>query len=92
MLYKNGPIAVAVNADPFDSYGEGILDDWSCPSDPINHVITLVGFGTDPDGTKYWRLKNSWGADWGENGYVRFKRGVNTCGIMSEPVYFTSTI
>ena len=38
----------------------------------------MVGYGTD-DQTKldYWVALNSWGASWGEQGYVRIQRGVN---------------
>lgn len=58
-----------------------------CKSNNINHAVTLVGWG-ESNGIPFWRLKNQWGTSWGEAGYVRIKRGTNTCGILSEPVNF----
>jgi hypothetical protein len=41
-----------------------------------------VGFGTDPvTGMRYWKVKSSWGALWGESGFVRIERGYGLCGI-----------
>lgn len=49
------------------------------------------GCGTTLDGTKYWIVKNSWGAEWGEHGYIRMLRGTNAkeglCGIAMEASY-----
>ncbi|KAJ1628227.1 hypothetical protein T492DRAFT_557800, partial [Pavlovales sp. CCMP2436] len=52
-----------------------------------DHAVYLVGYGTDPDGTPYWKVKNSWGEGWGENGYIRMLRGVNMCGIAQMATY-----
>lgn len=50
----------------------------------INHAVLVVGYGTDPGtNTPYWIVKNSWGAGWGEGGYIRIKRGSNTCGMVN---------
>lgn len=78
----NLPVVVSVYAiDEWLSYGGGIMD---CPevtsADQINHAAVVVGYGHDPSinsengGTKYWLLQNSWGAGWGENGFIRIKR------------------
>ena len=88
MLYTNGPIAIAVGANPFKTYGGGIMNITQCPNNTINHVVTLVGYGVS-GGVPFWRIKNQWGTTWGEQGYVRITRGNNTCGILTEPVYFT---
>lgn len=44
------------------------------------HAVELVGWGEDK-GKKYWIVKNSWGEEWGENGYFKMLRGVNNCKI-----------
>ena len=81
-LYETGPLAIALNADPLQTYSSGILDLTStkCPSSGINHAVTLVGYGTQSS-VAYWIIKNSWGKSWGESGYFRIRRGNGTCGI-----------
>ena len=80
-LYETGPLAIALNADPLQTYSSGILDLTSakCPTSGINHAVTLVGYGTGS--LNYWIVKNSWGKSWGESGYFRIRRGNGTCGI-----------
>ena len=55
-------------------------------SEATNHAVLGVGFGT-LNGVDYWLIKNSWGAKWGDNGYVKIKRGIlksNTkCGVFT---------
>ena len=83
-LYQTGPLAIALNADPLQTYSSGILDLTSskCPSSGINHAVTLVGYGSDSaTGLDYWIIKNSWGKSWGESGYFRIRRGNGTCGV-----------
>lgn len=45
------------------------------------HAIVIVGWGVTPEGVKYWQVKNSWGPEWGDNGYFKILRGQNECGI-----------
>merc|ERR1739848_523307 len=44
------------------------------------HAVTLVGYG-ELDGQKYWKIKNSWNENWGNNGHFLIARGSNECGI-----------
>lgn len=83
------PVVVSINAATFQHYKGGVL---SGPCDAgINHAVTVVGYGADAGGHKYWIVKNSWGDAWGENGYVRMERRVGVrevlCGIASMPYY-----
>jgi cathepsin L len=70
---------------PFSS---GVFENSTCPKDQPNHAVVIVGYGTDPvSGKDFWILRNSWSTFWGENGYMRIARGVNTCGIAAYPAY-----
>jgi C1A family cysteine protease len=51
----------------------------------------LVGFG-NANNTDYWIIKNSWGTNFGENGFFRIQRGVNMCGIKNCGSYPQSII
>lgn len=80
---EHGPLSVAVDAGmAWMSYGKGIVTD--CGGTALNHGVLIVGFG-EHKGTPYWIVKNSWGATWGEDGYIRIAAGSNQCGIRSCP-------
>ena len=52
----------------------------------IDHDISMIGFGVY-NGKKYWKVRNSWGANWGETGYFRVIRGINNIVIESDCVW-----
>ncbi|XP_074566449.1 thiol protease SEN102-like [Curcuma longa] len=87
----NQPVSVAIDAggSSFQFYSEGVFTG-PCGTD-LDHGVAIVGYGATKDGTKYWIVKNSWGTEWGESGYVRMKRGVSAknglCGIAMEASY-----
>jgi len=73
-LANVGPVSVSVDAADWNMYGGGIFND--CQKDSIvNHAVLAVGYGHDPkSGLNYWLIRNSWGRDWGEDGFVRLQR------------------
>jgi len=71
-IYARGPIACTIDAGPIEQYTGGIATDRSFSTD---HVISVVGWGTDSKEGLYWIVRNSWGEYWGENGYVKVKSG-----------------
>jgi len=79
-----GPVSIAFQvAGDFRSYASGVYESSQCKNQPkdVNHAVLAVGFGVAESGTKYWIVKNSWGAGWGDHGYFLIKRGVNMCGV-----------
>jgi C1A family cysteine protease len=83
---STGVVSVAISVqNDFMFYSGGIYDSSSCPSDPksLNHGVAVVGYS---DG-QYWIVRNSWGASWGEQGYIRMAMGKNLCGIADSASY-----
>ncbi|KAL4485362.1 hypothetical protein ABPG72_008538 [Tetrahymena utriculariae] len=68
------PIAQAVDATNFQFYTQGIFSD--CGTN-LDHGVLLVGYSSSE---QYWKIKNSWGTSWSENGYIKFAAG-NNCGL-----------
>ena len=82
------PVAVGVSANrQFMYYESGVL---SCKKSKWqDHAVLAIGYVKDD----YWIVKNSWGDDWGENGYIRLKMGTNKecCGMLIDSSYATAT-
>lgn len=89
-VWKVGPVSVGIDAtlQTFQFYQKGVYYDSNCNKDDINHAVLAVGFGVTVKGKKYWIVKNSWGEDWGNKGYILMARNRgNLCGIANLASY-----
>jgi len=82
---SSGPVSVAIEADQsaFQHYSGGVLSS-GCGTQ-LDHGVLVVGYGSD--GQDYWKVKNSWGASFGEAGYIRITRTGDQCGILNDASY-----
>lgn len=81
-----GPVSVAYDAHSFTfrDYSSGVYYGETCRNSvgALDHAMVVVGYGTDPVGGPYWICKNSWGKDFGQDGYIKVARNRgNNCGI-----------
>jgi len=87
-----GPVSIAIEADQqaFQFYSGGVMS--GLCGNQLDHGVLVVGWGMDKNST-YWTVKNSWGASWGEKGYIRLldnialNDGSGQCGMFSVPSY-----
>lgn len=83
-----GPLVVGVAAGSWFTYSGGVFGGCSQGASSkltINHAVQLVGYGTDPEFGDYWRIRNWWGSDWGEDGFMRLRRSAPKCSDDSVP-------
>uniref|UniRef100_A0A8C7RX80 Cathepsin H n=1 Tax=Oncorhynchus mykiss TaxID=8022 RepID=A0A8C7RX80_ONCMY len=68
--------------DDFLHYKDGVYSSTTCKNttDNVNHAVLAVGYG-EKNSTPYWIVKNSWGTNWGMDGYFLIERGRNMCGL-----------
>jgi cathepsin L len=87
-----GSVSVAIDAssDDFQFYGGGIFSEVGCSQTDLDHGVLVVGYDY-LSGTPYWQVKNSWGLDWGDNGYIKMRKAKtptdgwkNMCGIATQ--------
>lgn len=86
------PISIAIAANAISQYSSGVFNNPKCGTQ-INHGAVAIGYGVDTDGTtEFWLVRNSWGEDWGEQGYIRLfrddnKKEAGMCGICMAASY-----
>jgi cathepsin F len=82
-LVQNGPLSVCVDASTWSSYNGGIIMKGSGCGTSLDHCVMITGYGSE-SGTPFWWVRNSWGTDWGQNGYLQVEMGQDVCGIAQE--------
>eukprot|EP00727_Mastigamoeba_balamuthi_P012543 m51a1_g7911 hypothetical protein (691) ;mRNA; f:177760-181405 len=83
-LFENGPLSFGLDATVLQLYKSGVIEDTPECLNQANHLVVLIGWGTDANG-QYWVVKNSWGESWGEKGWFRIRRGVGACEMAAGP-------
>jgi len=83
---KINPVCIAIDAhDPiFRFYSNGVIEDSNKKEPTLNHAVLLIGYDKDEKGG-YWIVQNSWGTNWGDNGYFKLRikngKGVLACQL-----------
>ena len=85
-------VSIDAGGSAFQFYSSGVFTG-QCGTQ-LDHGVTAVGYGSTDYGTQYWIVKNSWGTQWGEEGYIRMLRGIDAqeglCGIAMDASYPTA--
>jgi cathepsin L len=90
-IQQRGPASVGIDAGhySFQAYRHGLYDEPACSSRNLDHGVGCVGWGSEK-GVKFWIIRNSWGARWGEKGYIRMVWKKNQCGVSSRAIIATA--
>jgi len=84
-LTTAGPLSICVDAEPWQTYTGGVITK-SCGTD-LDHCVMITGYRDETVKSQpvpIWVIRNSWGTDWGEKGFIYVERGKNLCGVAEE--------
>ena len=96
-IHHNGPVSAGINANVFGLRAKGCeatgdcfitaeyCNDEKIVGKPIDHSITVVGYGTDAKHGDYWIIKNSWSTKFANAGFIKVARGVHCASMCSSP-------
>lgn len=85
-MFSTGPISVCLDASSWSSYVSGVIT--TCGMD-VDHCVQAVGVNLDE---WYWVVRNSWGTEWGNEGYIWLEVGSNMCNIAYDPTYVVTSV
>jgi len=82
-IHQRGPVACGIAVpDALENYTGGIFHDLTNDTE-IVHDVSIVGYGVE-NGVKFWKIRNSWGEHFGENGFFRVVRGINNIAVETD--------
>jgi len=85
-LVSWGPLSICVDAANWQDYTSGVMTWEECAFvNLLDHCVQLVGYNTEDSSNQYWLVRNSWGEDWGVDGYIWLEMWYDTCGLAHEP-------
>jgi len=83
-LVQNGAPSICVDAANWQDYVGGVMTGLECAwVNVLDHCVQAVGYDLTSS-APFWIVRNSWGTDWGEKGYIRLQYGDNACGLTNE--------
>jgi C1A family cysteine protease len=85
-IFSTGPISVCLDASSWSSYVSGVIT--TCGME-VDHCVQAVGVNLDE---WYWVVRNSWGTEWGNEGYIWLEVGSNMCNIAYDPTYVVTSV
>jgi cathepsin F len=79
-VYSNSPMSVCVDAETWQFYTGGVITTSSDCGTSIDHCVQITGY-EQQSGMAVWNVRNSWGTDWGQSGYLWVQMGADVCAI-----------
>jgi C1A family cysteine protease len=85
-ITNTGTLSVCLDATTWSTYVSGTMG--SCDGNQINHCVQVVGmYYSSAEDSGFYKIRNSWGTDWGVDGYISLAYGGDLCAISNNPIY-----